>query len=141
MFTGLMAAAMLVAKFYPETGIGRALHFYLVAEPMRLAAKAERKHLLYIVILLAAGQALMMAAPVDLALVAAWDLSVYVDAMLAVWTISAVARGKGALRFLAGRIIPFRPAARQRARRGAARPRRTVAPSNDSDGRTWVLAA
>jgi hypothetical protein len=141
----LLMAAMLVAKFLPETPLGKTLHHCLVEEPMRLAQKVDRRHLFYLLILLVAGQALLMAAPFELAVIAAWDMSVFMDAVLATWTAATVVSGKGAWRALASRVRARGKrragAARAAARRRASRPRRSYVPANDDDGRGWALAA
>lgn len=137
----LLVAAMLAGRFMREIPFGRTLHFYLVEEPMRLAGRIERAHLIYLAILLVAGQALIMAAPLELAMIAAWDISLFMDAVIATWTAATVARGKGAWRAFAARFRPRRSTARPPARRRTRRPRRTSLPANDEDGRGWALAA
>jgi hypothetical protein len=137
MLTGLFALAMATAWLYPETPIGRLLHACLVELPLRLAAKLERKHLICLVVLLVAGQALLMVAPLDLAFLAAWDFSIYVDLMVAVWTVATAARGKAAWSFVrtkALRLTRQGPrAGRARATRRAHRTRRPPVPTNDDD--------
>jgi hypothetical protein len=145
MLTGLFALAVAIARLYPETPIGRFLHAFLVDLPLRAAARVERKHLLYIAILLVAGQVLAMAVPLDLAFLAAWDFSIYVDLMLAAWTVATVARGKAAWSFArskALRLIRPRPTAgRAAARKRAPRTRRLPVPTNDDDEGTLFRKA
>ncbi|MFL6845920.1 MAG: hypothetical protein ACJ8ER_13695 [Allosphingosinicella sp.] len=147
MLTGLFALAVATARLYPDLPIGRLLHTWLVDLPLRLAASVERKHLICLVVLLVAGQALLMAAPLDLAFLAAWDLSIYVDLMLAAWTIATVARGRAAWTFVRTKAVrlarPGTKAGRGRAAGRAPRTRRPPVPTNDADdeGRPFRQAA
>jgi hypothetical protein len=137
MLTGLFALAVATARLYPDIPIGRLLNAYLVDLPLRLAASVERKHLICLVVLLVAGQALLMAAPLDLAFLAAWDFSIYVDLMLAAWTIATVARGKAAWTFVRTKALrltrPGAKVARGRAASRAPRTRRPPVPTNDDN--------
>lgn len=107
MLIGLFALAILIAKLFPATPAGRATHRYLVELPLELAARVERRHVILVAILLIGGQALILAAPIDLAIIYALDLSLYVDAAIAVSAAAAVARVKGAWSAFKSRLRGF----------------------------------
>ncbi|MBA3942570.1 MAG: hypothetical protein C0520_15290, partial [Sphingopyxis sp.] len=88
-FLASLVAVMLLA---PETPIARSLHRNLVEDPLRLAARFERKHVLFLVVGLASLQSFAMVLPAEMAMIMAWDLTVCVDLLIASWTLSAFAR-------------------------------------------------
>jgi hypothetical protein len=147
MLTGVFTLAVLIAKLFPETPIGRALHSCLVEEPSRLAARVERKHLIYLALLLLAGQAMAAVVSFDLALLAAWDISIYLDLTLAVWTIAAVARGKvtwSLFKAQTSRMASLRPAKKRpavRTRTPRIRVKRMPANDDDDEGEELPRAA
>jgi hypothetical protein len=138
MATGLFALAILIARLFPATPTGRWLHLHLVELPLRYASAVETKHLVFVLIGLFAWQAFAVAAPLDLALVAAWDLAIYVDAVACVSAAALIARGKAALTVMKARLTrivdmlpgPFRAAGRRERR---ARPRKPAAADNDDE--------
>jgi hypothetical protein len=131
----LLAGAMLIAKLFPETQAGRWLHRHLVELPLRTVEKLERRHLFYIAVLLVAGQGLALVGTADLAMVAAWDASLYLDIMAAAWTVAAVTRWKTAWAFLrstAQRLVGREPpAVRAPEQSRAPRVRVPSVPAND----------
>lgn len=130
-FLASLVAVMLLA---PETPIARSLHRNLVEEPLRLAARFERKHVLFLVVGLASLQSFAMVLPAEMAMIMAWDLTVYVDLLIASWTLSAFARLRSMRAWMtlqAGRLRP-----RRRARVRARRIRRSAerrSAANDDD--------
>jgi len=136
--TGLCLIVLMLAKFWPETRTGQWLHRTLVEEPLAMAARVERKHLIFLVIGLFAMQSFAMVMSADMAMLAALDLASYVDAALTVWTVAALARVKGAGGWLAGwrrfgRARGSRRSVGQRARRRRRLPMARRAPVNDDD--------
>lgn len=136
MLASMLIVAMAIMKLWPQTPTSRWLHRALVEIPLELAAKVERKHLIFVAILLTGMLALAMMGPLDLALVGMWDLAVYLDVATAVLTITAVARGRSAwllIRAWAAGMTTRIGARRPRPR--AVRPRiRRGANDDDADG-------
>lgn len=148
MLTGLFAIALLIAKLFPTTPSGRWLHLTLVETPVVWLSRVERKHVIFMLILLFAGQALAMAAPLELVLIYAFDVSVYLDVVVAVGTFSAANRAKLAWTTLKAAVMravtprSFVVAQRSRPRTIRARVRKMPANQND-EGRaaTFLRAA
>lgn len=136
MATGLFVLALLAAILFPRTPTGRWLHLYLVEAPLHLASKVETKHLIFALIGIFAWQAFAAAAPIDLALVAAWDLAIYVDAVACVSAAALVTRGKVVLSVMKAkfaRISNARFAPPRVAGKRVRRPRPEKASSADND--------
>jgi len=137
MLASMLIVAMAIMKMWPQMPTSRWLHRALVEIPLELAAGVERKHLIFVAILLAGMLALAMMGPLDMALIGMWDLAVYLDVATAVLTITAVARGRSA--WLLIRAWAVGMTARigvRRLRPRAVRPRiRRGANDDDGDGR------
>jgi len=88
-FLAGLAAVMLLA---PDTPAARWLHRHCVEELLDLAGRLERKHILFLVVGLVSIQAFAMTLPAELAVAMAWDVTAYVDLVIAGWTLSAFAR-------------------------------------------------
>lgn len=141
MFVALMALAIAVTRLFPETATGRFLHRWLAEKPAAWLATIERKHVIFLILaallVIVLREAVpMLASASDLALFAMWDASVYLDVVMAAWTIAALARGRSGwavvrlkLSAVLGRRV--RTGARRRARRSRplVRP-----PANDDEG-------
>lgn len=126
LFLVALVAVMLVA---PETAIAAWLHRHSVAEPLRLASQLERKHILFLVVGLIALQGFAMTLPAEMAMIMAWDMTVYVDLLIAGWTLSAFARLRSVRAWMvlqATRFMPRRARARARRIRRAAQRRRAA---------------
>lgn len=144
---GSWALALVAAMLFPETPLGRLLHRQFVEEPLRLAAKMERKHIFVLLILLFCGQSLLVLGSVDLAMLVAWDMSLYLDAVLAAWTVAAMGRIRatsrvirtGVSRAVRRCLAPARRAGRGRRSRRTAGERRPV--NDDHEGPAFALAA
>lgn len=128
-FALFLAALVAVMLFAPETAIAAWLHRHSVEEPLRLAAQFERKHILFLVVGLIALQGFAMTLPAEMAMIMAWDMTVYVDLLIAGWTLSAFARLRSARAWIAlqaARFMPRRARARARRIRRAAQRRRAA---------------
>ncbi len=136
----VMTWLVAVMLFAAETPVARSLHRYLVEEPSRLAARFERKHVLFLIIGLASLQGFAMVFPAEMAMIMAWDVTVYVDMLIASWTLSAFARLRSMRAWMALQMARFRP--RRRARVRARRIRRSAEnrhAANDDDPAPAVL--
>jgi hypothetical protein len=138
-----LAGLIAVMLFAPDTDIARWLHRATVEQPVRLFERLERKHILFLVVGLFAIQAYAAVLPAELAVALAWDMTAYVDAMIATWALSTFARFRSIKALLAVRMAalsaPFR---RLRARRS--RPFRPVTrkpAANDDDPWPVIMAA
>jgi hypothetical protein len=85
-------------------------------------------------------EAVPMIGAADMAMLAMWDASVYLDVVMAVWTVAALARGRAGWAVvrlkLRAAIGGRRPTG---ARRRAPRTRPQVRPpANDDDGSRWA---
>ena len=141
MFTALMVLAIAVTRLFPDTATGRFLHRWLAEKPAVWLATIERKHVIFLVLaallVVVLREALPMAGGAsELAVFAAWDASVYLDVVMAVWTVAALTRGRSGwavvrLKLRAVLGTRTRTGARQRARRSRPQVR---PPANDEDG-------
>lgn len=136
--TALLGLATLVMLLFPQTPAARWLHLHMVELPLALLGKLERKHILYLVVGIAAAQPLMMMGAADLAAVIAWDMAIYVDAAIATYAAAMMAKSRAALQQLRSRAAQWlrRPATRARPRTPSAprrRPEQAAKPGNDDD--------
>jgi hypothetical protein len=141
MFVALMVLAIAVTRLFPETPTGRFLHRWLAEKPAAWLARIERRHVIFLVLAALLVVVLREAVPMvagasDLALFAMWDASVYLDVVMAAWTIAALARGRSGwavVRLKLGAVLGQRgrTGARRRARRSRPQMR---PPSNDDEG-------
>lgn len=111
-FALFLAGLVAVMLFAPDTGAARWLHRATVEEPLRLAERLERKHILFLIVGLFAIQAYAAVLPAELAIALAWDMTAYVDAMIATWALSTFARFRSLKAWAAIRaaalLAPFR---------------------------------
>lgn len=111
-FAIFLAGLIVAMLFAPDTDIARWLHRSTVEEPLRLFERLERKHILFLVVGLFAIQAYAAVLPAELAVALAWDMTAYVDAMIATWALSTFARFRSAKALIAVRLAallaPFR---------------------------------
>ncbi len=124
---------------YPHLPAIAALHRLTVRPFAALLNRLDRRHLIFYAVALGlvlfAGEWLVMAGPLDLALLMAWDVSLYVDAVLGAALVAGVARTMPLLRF-AGRLRPRARARRPRRARPAPKPG-----ANDDDHAAHLLIA
>lgn len=143
-FAFLLASLIAVMLFAPDADAARWLHRATVEEPLRLFARLERKHILFLIVGLVAIQAFAATLPAELAVALAWDMTAYVDAMIATWTLSTFARFRSMKALIALRIAALlAPFSRLRIRARQSRPRRPDArkPAANDDDPWPVLAA
>jgi hypothetical protein len=144
LLTGLLALATAIMRLFPETDLGRWLHLHMVELPLATIARLERKHILFLFVVIGAAQPLMMMGAADLALVIAWDMAVYADVALAAYAAAALARTRAAWQHLRSRTAYWlrRPFTRTRPRAPSAprrRPQQPAKPSNDDDRPAFPL--
>lgn len=145
MFVGMLLGVVLTMRLFPKLPISRAMHRAFVADPLALAARMTRTHLIFAALALmmtfAMAELIMILGSSDIVMLMAWDISLYVDAVIATWTVAAAARVKGFWRIVRAMLAaPFRRLPRPRARRRPAAARKAA---NDSDSAAgdWALAA
>lgn len=144
-FALFLAGLITVMLRAPDTDAARWLHRATVEEPIRLVERLERKHILFLIVGLFAIQAYAAVLPAELAIALAWDMTAYVDAMIATWALSTFARIRSMRAWVAVRmaamLAPFRRL-RTRARRSRpVRPDAHKAPANDDDPWLVLMAA
>lgn len=132
----LLAGLIAVMLFAADTSAARWLHSAMVEEPLRLAERLERRHWIFLVIGLLAIEAFAVALPADLAVLAVWDVALYVDVVIATWTLSAYARVHSAKAWIdarAGQMGRMRRRAMGLRRRRLRRPPSSRSGANDDD--------
>lgn len=148
MIVAMIALAMLVMRLFPDTPTGRFLHRWLAEKPVAWIAGVKRKQIIFVLLTVAVVLTLREAAPMlagtsELALFGIWDASVYLDVVMAVWTLAALSRGRAGWAVLQERVAQRFSGRRSRVARPRARRTRPVRPrvSNDDDGLVLALAA
>jgi hypothetical protein len=144
-FALLLAGLIAVMLFARDADAARWLHRTTVEQPLRLFERLERKHILFLIVGLFAIQAYAAVLPAELAVALAWDMTAYVDAMIATWALSTFARIRSMKAWVAVRmaalLAPFRRL-RARARRGRPLRSDTHKPAaNDDDPWPALMAA
>ena len=138
MLTALLGAAVLIMKRWPTLPFARLLHRALVEDPLELAERLERKHLVLLGLLLFGGQAIALFGP-ELTLVYAVDVSLYVEAAAATTLAAAASRLRYGWRAFRRAVsicmLRFRPRSRVRRTKKPAELRQNE-PSTD-DERPW----
>jgi len=138
MFAGFVLLIILTMKLFPDVPTSRLLHRALVEAPLRGLVAMSRRHLIYglvlVAMLLAGAEMILMLGSTDLVMLMAWDVSLYVDAVIATWTIATVARGKAVWHALVARVTP-RPRAPRRRREAS-----KTAANDADDGGHWAYA-
>lgn len=145
MVAGCVLLVILMMKLFPELPFARVLHHVLVEAPLRKLAEMSRRHLIYAAVLIwmtfTGTELLLLLGSTDMLTLFAWDVSLYVDALLATWTLSAVVRGKAAWHAFAARCVgPLRRGTRPRAPRPRGVASRTAANDSSEDGDAWRYA-
>lgn len=146
-FYGLCLALMLVMRFAPQSPLGRWLNLNFIQEPLVRMAALERHHLIFLVIvsvmLLAAGETIAIYGTFEWAMISAFDLSIYLDAVAVTAVLGTAARFRSVMQVLRGRRIartmPKRAARRRR--RTWAGGRKPPAKSANDDGPAPALAS
>jgi len=141
-FALFLAGLIAVMLFARDTDAARWMHRAMVEEPLRLFERLERKHILFLIVGLFAIQAYAAVLPAELAVALAWDMTAYVDAMIATWALSTFARIRSMKAWVAVRMaVLLSPFRRFRARARRIRPLRPDMrkPANDDD--PWPVQA
>lgn len=144
-FALFLAGLIAVMLFAPDTDAARWLHRAAVQAPLDLFARLERKHILFLIVGLFAIQAYAAVLPAELAIALAWDMTAYVDAMVATSALSTFARFRSMKAWATVRMTallsPFRRL-RMRARRSRpVRPDARKPAANDDDPWPVPMAA
>jgi type IV secretory pathway VirB6-like protein len=140
MLAGLLALLILVMKLFHETAAARWLHRCLVEVPLARASRIRRSDILFILVLLAAGQSLALLGSVDLAMLYAVDLSLYLDAAIAVSAAAAAASLRA--RWTSVKALLRAPLRRKTRRPARPRSRRSrPLPRTGNDDESLPLAA
>jgi hypothetical protein len=142
MFEAAAIGVMLVLKLFPDTPAARFLHRDLVERPAAWLSSRTRRHLLFVLMVVAIGFAgtefVLLAGSADVAMLLAWDISLYVDTIIAVALASSVTR-LGALRHhVASAWRAARPRRKRRAIRSGKASRKGA---NDDDPDLGLRAA
>lgn len=138
MLASAFAAAIFTMIFAGDTPAARWLHRAFVEEPLRISARIERKHVIFLLIAIVSIQAFVMTLPADLALVAIWDVSSFVDVLIAVSTMSAMVRVRkfsAILRMQTNHVLRHVMGRKTSSRQGHRPKRKTIArkSANDDD--------
>ncbi len=141
MFYTMMVAAIAVMRLFPETPTARFLHRWLAEKPAAWIDAIRRKHLIFLLLTIGMVLVLREAAPMlagssELALFGLWDASIYLDVVMAAWTIAALARRRSGWAVVRLKLVTLLGQPRTtRARRRARRSRPPVRlPANDDEG-------
>ena len=144
-FTLFLAGLIAVMLFAPGTDAARWLHRTTVEEPIRLVERLERKHILFLIVGLFAIQAYAAVLPAELAIALAWDMTAYVDAMIATWALSTFARVRSMRAWVAVRLAallaPFRRLSARARRNRPVRAHARKPAANDDDPWPVLMAA
>lgn len=144
LFLGLMTAVIVTIRAFPDTGIARDLHRWLVEAPARRLNRLKPGKVAFYTLLAVAGLVLVLLFEADgvrlfgfmlpdtLAWFAMFDVGVFVDALLIAGAIAAT----NGLRAIRSQAIALPRLVRTIARRGAARARRVLRSSSRSKGAT-----
>ena len=100
MFFGIVALLIVTLKVFPDTEVARTLRDYLIVRPTEWLATAQRHHIFFVsilLVLLIMPETLMLLAAADLSLVTfALDVSLYIDAIIAIWLLGFAFRVQAA---------------------------------------------
>ncbi len=149
MLAGLLLLTIVTMKLFPLLPVSHLLHRHLVEIPLRQLEAMDRRHLIFGVILLgmlfAGAELIVLLGSTEAAMLVAWDVSIYVDALLAGWSLAALARSRAGWQSLAGILRrPLRGARRRAPRRrrgGTQKPANDADADSDSEARTYAFAA
>jgi len=137
MLAGCLLFLIATMLLFPGTAMGRLLHEQLVERPLARLQTVRRHHVLFLIGLVAlsliAGEMVVIMGSFDLAIVLAWDISIYVDVVIATSTLAVMGRAKAAWHVLKTKVFRSRGRARNRARRTSRPGRRSHTSANDDD--------
>ena len=146
MITIVFALVVIIMMLFPKTPFAQWLYFHIVINPINVIQSLERKHFIYLFVGLFFVQSYAAVMPLEIATALAWEASIYFDAMITVWTASALARSKASWaamkeksRFVVSFIFGKQSLARRK--RMQTKPA-TKKPTNDNDDpRIWLAVA
>ena len=95
---------LIFTRLAGNTDGGRWLHRRIVEWPIAEVERIERKHFLFLVVGFAAMYGLAPIVSADLAMIAAWDVTIYLDAALTVWSAAVLVRAKGGWQSTSARL-------------------------------------
>lgn len=137
---GVAVGCMLIMKLFPQTPVARLLHAWFVARPAAWLTSRTRRDVIFGLlvagIMLAGTEFVLIAGTADVTVLLAWDLSLFVDALLVSWAAAASGGFNAVRRRIAG--LMRRPRPRQRRARVQ---RRAPQPGNDDEPAPALLAA
>lgn len=145
MLAGCLALATLIIRLFPDTELAKALHKRMVDEPLRWLARFERRHMLLagvlIVLMMFGGELLLLAGGADALIGIAWSTSAYMDAVVATWTVAAVASVRGAWSSIRAKSVRLAPniGRRRVSVRAVGRARATMQRSAENDDEPAAL--
>jgi len=146
----ILIVTMLVMKLAPHSPAGRWLNHVLVELPLRLFGKMQRHHLIFLVVIVMlamVGTELIFAlGSVDVAVLYALDVSLYVDGLLMTVAVASLVRTRSAaatLRASATVLVARlrRRFGRRRVRSACVRREGRGAANEDEPAPAWSLAA
>lgn len=140
---GFLALGWLAIALAPSAPFSRSLSPWLVDWPAAKLCRFERRHLIFLVVVILSAQALLSIGMADLGVALAWDVSSFIDFALIGLTLATARNVRAAGRFISSRFrANQRQRARPRPRAKRAPPRRSVkAPANDDDHPRRLLGA
>jgi len=143
MLTWALLVATIILRWFPNTTVGQWLNSYLVIIPLRLLAKADRKHIIFLLVIVVAMQAFAAVGAMDMVFAAAWDVSVYLDMMMVAGVVATVARAKSVWGHAttAYQRITQRPIRRAARAKRVQMPTRPPTKSAENDDDEWVGSA
>lgn len=145
MFAGMLFGIALVMTLFPDIPASRAMHRAFIEVPLEKLAVMDRRHVIFgavaVFMMFSCAELIMILGSSDLVMLIAWDMALYVDAVIATWTLAAVTRAKGAWAFLKACLAaPSRTALRPRASRRKTIGTRSASNDSDEDDPRWVYA-
>ena len=143
MFEAVGVGVILILKLFPDTPAARLLHAWFVERPAAWLSSRTRAHVIFGILVVglafAGREFVIIAGTADMAMLMAWDLSLFVDALIITWTAATAGRIR-----LVGQMLHARfrgkAAPRPRARKSRTRLRKPAA-SNDDEPAIGTLAA
>ena len=109
MVSALILGLIAVMRLWPSVPIVRALHQVIVKIPIMWIARAERHHIILVLIfaamLMAGGEMLAILGSFDALFVFSLDISIYLDAVGAVLAVAAASRVRSTCQFFRARLV------------------------------------
>jgi hypothetical protein len=146
MATGLLILLTLVIRLFPDTPAGKWLHFHVVELSLKTLEKFELKYLILVPLIPILAYGFALSLPVDLAMIMALDMTLYVDIMMAGYAASIGLRTRAMMDRLRLTISAFLklPAKMRKSKPRAKANKRvkkpmTVAENDNDDGREQSL--